>query len=148
MLGRAGRGAATGEVLIQTAFPSHPLFRAVQRLDFDAFARALLDERSQARFPPFAYQAVLRAEATRLEQALAFLHDAVQLCSAYADGISVFDPAPALMTRLKGRERAQLLVQSTARSHLHRFLSRWIEELRSVKPTNARWAIDVDPLDV
>jgi len=146
--GRAGRGAAPGEVLIQTAFPAHPLYRAVQKLDFDAFARELLDERSQASFPPFAYQAVLRAEATRLAQALAFLHDAAQFASPYTDGISVFDPAPALMTRLKGRERAQLLVQSASRSRLHRFLARWVEEMRSAKPTNARWAIDVDPLDV
>jgi primosomal protein N' (replication factor Y) len=146
--GRAGRGASPGEVLIQTAFPAHPLYRAVQRLDFDAFARALLDERSEASFPPFAYQAVLRAEATRLAQALEFLRDATQLAAAYADGISVFDPAPALMTRLKGRERAQLLVQSASRARLHRFLARWVEEMRSAKPTNARWAIDVDPLDV
>jgi primosomal protein N' (replication factor Y) len=146
--GRAGRGTSPGEVLIQTAFPAHPLYQAVQRLDFDAFARALLDERSEASFPPFAYQAVLRAEATRLAQALEFLHDAAQLAATYADGISVFDPAPALMTRLKGRERAQLLVQSASRARLHRFLGRWVEEMRSAKPTNARWAIDVDPLDV
>jgi len=105
-------------------------------------------ERSEASFPPFAYQAVLRAEATRLAQALEFLRAAAQLAAAYADGISVFDPAPALMTRLKGRERAQLLVQSASRARLHQFLGRWVEEMRSAKLTNARWAIDVDPLDV
>jgi primosomal protein N' (replication factor Y) len=146
--GRAGRGAAPGEVLIQTAFPAHALYLAVQRLDFDAFARVLLDERKQAAFPPFAYQAVLRAEAARLTQALEFLHDAVKLSAPLAEAVSVFDPAPALMTRLKGRERAQLLVQSCARAPLHRFLNRWLDALRATKSSAARWAIDVDPLDV
>jgi primosomal protein N' (replication factor Y) len=146
--GRAGRGATPGEVLVQTAFPAHPLYRAVQRLDFDAFALELLEERSQAQFPPFVHQAVLRAEATRLAQSLSFLQNALQLAAPIADGVTVFDPAPAVMTRLKGRERAQLLVQCTSRGRLHRFLHHWLDRLRDAKVRSARWALDVDPLDV
>ena len=146
--GRAGRGTTPGEVLIQTAFPAHPLYRAVQRLDFDAFALELLAERSQAQFPPFVHQAVLRVEATRLAQALAFLQDALQLAAPIADGVTVFDPAPAVMTRLKGRERAQLLVQCASRARLHRFLQHWLDMLRAAKVRSARWILDVDPLDV
>ena len=146
--GRAGRGQSPGQVLIQTVFPAHPLYQAVKALNFDAFARILLEERRQAQFPPFTYQAVLRAEATRLVHALNFLHDAIRLARGYADEVSLFDPAPALMTRLKGRERAQLLVQSASRPALQRFLRRWTDELHRAKLTRARWAIDVDPLDI
>jgi len=146
--GRAGRGATAGEVLIQTAFPEHPLYRAVQRLDFDAFAHELLDERKQAQFPPFIHQAVLRAEATRMIQALSFLQNALELAAPFAAGVSVFDPTPAVMTRLKGRERAQLLVQSASRAQLHRFLDRWLAAMRAANVRSARWAVDVDPLEV
>ena len=146
--GRAGRGETAGEVLIQTAFPAHPLYRAVQRLDFDAFAHDLLAERRQAQFPPFVHQAVLRAEATRLARATEFLQSALHLAAPVPDGVTVFDPAPAVMARLKGRERAQLLIQSPSRGDLHRFLDRWLDRLRATKLARARWAIDVDPLEV
>ena len=146
--GRAGRGRIPGEVLIQTQFPSHPLYRAVQEHDYDGFARVLLDERAQAGFPPFVHQAVLRAEGTSMEQALNFLRDAAQLAQACAHEVEVFDPAPAVMERLKGRERAQLLVQARARSQLHAFLDRWAQQLASVRAYGARWAIDVDPLSI
>jgi primosomal protein N' (replication factor Y) (superfamily II helicase) len=146
--GRAGRGRIRGEVLIQTQFPAHPLYRAVQAHDYDGFARVLLEERSQAGFPPFVHQAVLRAEGTKLEQALSFLRDAARLAEAFAHEVEVFDPAPALMERLKGQERAQLLVQARARPQLHAFLDRWAQQLNSVRAYGARWAIDVDPLSI
>ena len=71
-----------------------------------------------------------------------------QLAEACAHEVEVFDPAPAVMERLKGRERAQLLVQARARSQLHAFLDRWAQQLASVRAYGARWAIDVDPLSI
>ncbi|MCC6535190.1 MAG: primosomal protein N' [Burkholderiales bacterium] len=146
--GRAGRAGTRGEVLIQTAFPSHPLYRAVQAHDYDAFARMLLEERRQAHLPPFVHQAVLRAEAPRLEQALSLLHEAAAFSQSIAEGVVVYDPAPATMQRLKGRERAQLLVQSASRPRLHAFLERWARQIASMRATAARWAIDVDPISI
>jgi primosomal protein N' (replication factor Y) len=146
--GRAGRGRIAGEVLIQTQFPSHPLYLAVQAHDYRGFAQALLAEREHARFPPFVFQAILRAEAVKLEQALAFLGKAASLCAEIAQGVDVFEPTAATMERLKGQERAQLLVQSSARSLLHAFLNRWTERLTQLRVPGARWAIDVDPMSV
>jgi primosomal protein N' len=40
-------------VLIQTRYPQHPLYGSVVRHDYDNFATALLEERQQARLPPF-----------------------------------------------------------------------------------------------
>ena len=61
--GRSGRAALAGEVLIQTEYPDHPLYRALVRHDYAAFAAAQLAEREQAGFPPYVFQALLRAEA-------------------------------------------------------------------------------------
>ncbi len=74
--GRAGRADLPGEVLIQTQFPEHPLYAALVRHDFPAFAAAQLKEREQAGFPPYAYQAMLRAEAPLIADAIAFLSTA------------------------------------------------------------------------
>lgn len=145
--GRAGRGAIPGEVLVQTEFPGHPLFAALATQDMRSYADALLAERAQAEFPPFVHQALLRAEAPQLKAALAFLEEAATWGRPFAEGITVYDPVPAPMTRLAGRERAHLLVQSADRQRLHAFLRAWQHELALRGAARARWALDIDPLE-
>ncbi|MDN5836426.1 MAG: primosomal protein N', partial [Nitrosospira sp.] len=105
--GRAGRAGVPGEVLIQTEFPNHPLYHALRRHDYDTLAQTLLAERKMAGFPPFVYQAILRAEAAQMAVALDFLTHAVAIAKA-PKHVEVFDPVPAQMARLKGHERAYL----------------------------------------
>ena len=147
--GRAGRAELAGEVLIQTRYPDHPLYRAVQRHDYCAFAQSLLTERRAAGFPPFVQQAVLRADAEKLPQALEFLRHAKDSARSWInDQVTVYDPVPLTMTRVAGRERAQLLVQAHNRRHLQEFLGRWAERLYAIETRVVRWHLDVDPLDV
>lgn len=148
--GRAGRGALPGEVLIQTEYPAHPLYQHLARHDFDAFARMALQERRAAGFPPFSHQAMLRADAPALEDALEFLRHARALGEDRApEGLRLFDPVPMRMTRLARRERAQLLVEADQRALLQSFLSGWVELLyQQRKGRDLRWQLDVDPLDV
>jgi len=144
--GRAGRAADSGEVLVQTAFPDHPLFAALQHGDYAQFAQTALAEREQAGLPPFLFQAMLRAEAATLDSALKFLRAAAAL-APIAETIQVYDPVPALMPRLAGKERAQLLIEARTRSTLQKFLGTWMAGLEAHKTRNVRWALDVDPLD-
>lgn len=145
--GRAGRADIRGDVLIQTEFPDHPLYAALRTQDVKAYAAALLAEREQAEFPPFVYQALLRAEAPKLEAALEFLDEAAQVGRRIGHAVTIYDPVPAPMTRLAGRERAHLLVQSSARQPLQAFLRSWRGELAAARGTRARWSLDVDPLE-
>jgi primosomal protein N' (replication factor Y) len=50
--------------------------------------------------------------------------------------------------RLAGRERAQLLVQSDSRTSLQAFLRAWRARLAQAKTSPARWALEVDPLEL
>ncbi|MEQ1773638.1 MAG: primosomal protein N' [Burkholderiales bacterium] len=145
--GRAGRGTTQGDVLIQTDFPTHPLYAALRDQDSARFADELLKERRSAGFPPFQYQALLRAEAPKLETAINWLTRAAALARDIDEAIMVYDPVPAGMMRLAGRERAQLLVQSSSRNRLQRFLAAWHDALTEKKASAARWSIDVDPLE-
>jgi primosomal protein N' (replication factor Y) len=144
--GRAGRAEKPGEVLIQTDFPEHPLYAALMRQDFAAFAAQELAERQLAGFPPHCSQAVLRAEAPELAEALAFLSAAVALAPAVA-GVTLYDPVPASMVRLADRERAHLLVQASQRRALQHMLTAWMAALQQLPHSSRlRWALDVDPL--
>jgi primosomal protein N' (replication factor Y) len=143
--GRAGRAGKAGRVLIQTAFPEHPLFRHLQRHDFAGHARELLAERRQLDLPPYSRQVLLRAEAPRMDAALAFLRRAAEL-APQRPGVSIFSPVPAPMARVANLERAQLLLQSASRRALQQLLAAWRPELESIRPRVARWSLDVDPL--
>ena len=144
--GRAGRRERPGEVLIQTRYPGHPLFAALERHDFAGFAQSQLDERRAAGFPPFVFEAALRAEAPKLETALAFLESAASAVRA-PEEVRVFDPVPHVLTRRAGFERAQLVMQSTSRPALQDFLGALSENLFNLTSRAVRWHIDVDPIE-
>ncbi|OGU21541.1 MAG: primosomal protein N' [Hydrogenophilales bacterium RIFOXYD1_FULL_62_11] len=143
--GRAGRADKPGRVLIQTAFPDHPLFRYLQRHDYPGYARLLLAERKQLDLPPLTRQVLLRAEAPSMSAALAFLQQAAKIAPEHPQ-ISVFTAVPAPMARVANLERAQLLIQSSSRLALQAFVREWQSQLNTVKPRVARWSLDIDPL--
>lgn len=151
--GRAGRAHLPGEVLVQTQFPEHPLYAALQAHDYPHYAATLLAEREQACFPPYSYQAMLRAEAPQVAEAIAFLTTAVALAEPLLREQSLaevllYDPVPMRLTRLANLERAQLLVESPSRRTLQAFLPQWQTLLETIKaPAKLRWHLEVDPLD-
>ena len=144
--GRAGRRERPGEVLIQTRYPGHPLFPSLARHDFAGFAESQLAERRAAGFPPFVFEAALRAEAAKLDIAIDFLEQAASAVP-HPDDVAVYDPVPNVLTRRAGLERAQLLVQSRSRPALQSFLAGLSEHLFANVPRNVRWHLDVDPLE-
>jgi primosomal protein N' (replication factor Y) len=145
--GRAGRAERAGEVLIQTAYPRHPLYQSLSRHDFPGFAEATLRERRGADAPPFVSQALLRAEAGSEAAAMGFLLAAREAGLRLESGITLFDPVPALMAKVANRHRAQLLVQCGARARLQGFLKTWLAGLRETPARGVRWSLDVDPVD-
>ena len=144
--GRAGRRAERGEVMVQTRYPDHPLFAALVHQDFARFAEAQLEERRSAGFPPYVFEAALRAEAPELAEALTFLRDARTLVEA-PEPVRVFDPVPNVITRRAGWERAQLVMQSPSRPALQDYLAALSARLFDAAPRAVRWHLDVDPIE-
>lgn len=78
--------------------------------------------------------------------ALAFLAEAAALAETPPQ-VEIFDPVPAQLARLKGMERAYLLVQSASRVKLQEFLGAWESKLGALPAKKVRWALDIDPLE-
>lgn len=148
--GRAGREKKQGTVMIQTRNPDNVMLQTLVKDGYPAFARAALDERRIALLPPYAYVALVRAEAVDVESPSRFLRSVSdRLQNPRVEGVSVMGPVPAPMERLGGRYRAQLLLQADKRSQLNACLSRLtvgIEKMKEAQRT--RWSIDVDPVDL
>jgi primosomal protein N' (replication factor Y) len=148
--GRAGRGDRPGEVLIQSAYPQHPLLQCLIAGGYEGFAALALEERRAAGWPPYSHLALLRADAPARTDAFDFLHAAHAVApDARSSKLRILGPAPASMARRAGRHRAQLLVESTARPALQNFLAQWLPEVVKLRaPRALRWSMDVDPAEV
>jgi primosomal protein N' (replication factor Y) len=155
--GRAGREASrsgASQMWVQTWHPRHPLFAALARHDFAAFAASQLRERESAGLPPFASLALLRAEAREAAPATAFLRAAAEQAAQLPEAarVMVYPPVPPAVARVAGTERMQMLVESPSRAALQRFLAVWVPLLAALGKEKAhrvlRWAVDVDPLAI
>jgi primosomal protein N' (replication factor Y) (superfamily II helicase) len=145
--GRAGRGDRTGEFLIVTRHPEHPLLEALARGDYLTFARSLLEERTQAQLPPAQALALVRSEAHEAEAARAFLVEAGRALAH--PGIEIHGPLPAILARRGGYWRFQLWLQADNRAALVNRIAERLSALHELKSARrVRWHVDVDPLEL
>jgi primosomal protein N' (replication factor Y) len=148
--GRAGRAEKPGQVFLQTHKPDHILLQTLIHKGYDAFAQILLTERQEGLWPPFAYLALLRAEAGLDKTALNFLTQARQSAEKISQkGVQILGPIPAPMERKAGHFRALLLFQARDRQVLQRWLAEFVPCLEAAMGKGkVRWSLDVDPSDM
>jgi primosomal protein N' (replication factor Y) len=158
--GRAGRDAERGEaseMWVQTFHPQHPLFAALKKHDYPAFAAQELKEREAAGMSPFGFSALVRAEAREQAVAQGFLNAAAAAAQAQqlpgGEAVTPYPAVPMTIQRVANIERAQMLVESPSRTALQRFLAAWQPLLHQTRQEGEfksliRWAIDVDPLAI
>ncbi|ABE46157.1 replication restart helicase PriA [Polaromonas sp. JS666] len=158
--GRAGRDARhseASEMWVQTFHPDHPLFEALKKHDYPAFAARQLAEREAAGMAPFGFSALVRAEARAQEVAQGFLNAAAASAKAQQvtghDQVAAYPAVPMTIQRVANIERAQMLVESPSRAALQRFLAAWQPVLFETRQHSdfkslIRWAVDVDPIAI
>lgn len=147
--GRAGRGSTPGEVVIQTNFPEHPLYQSVKNQDYESFASEEINLRKELNFPPFCFQAVLRAESKNKKNVEAFINQVYSIASqSGTKEVDVFHPVQPILDRVKGFERYQIYFHSSSRQTLNQFLRIVKEKILKERDLNkVKWSIDVDPVD-
>jgi len=138
--GRTGRGLLGGQVIIQTYSPDNYAVQAAARHDYPLFFTREIDYRRQLNNPPFSRLASLiythtndaacQREAERMNWLLTEEMDSKGIA-----GFSIIGPAPALVHRLRGRFRWQLVLRGPDPSS---FLS--------VISFPQGWTIDIDPV--
>ncbi len=145
--GRAGRADKPGQVLIQTEFPDHPMYLCLQQHDFEGWAASQLAEREMADFPPFAFQAMLRAEGLVEADVYAYLNRAKLAGVKLNHPVEIFGVVPASLARRANYVRAQLLIQANSRRVLQQFLRVWQPGLADLASNKLRCSLDIDPLE-
>ena len=150
--GRAGREEAAGTVLIQSFRPDHPMLQCLIHQGYGPFASALLQERQQAKMPPFSAMALVRAECKRPENAKALLTKAAQIARSLcppSQHAGYIGPIPAFLERRNERFRYQLQMVFSHRQERGRVLNELATALEALPlAKRVRWSIDVDPQDM
>ncbi len=151
--GRAGRHEQSGtpaQVLVQTRYPQHPLYRFLLAQDVEGFAQKEMADRQAAGLPPFAFMAAIRAshaDARKAQSALRVLRDDLQeRAKEYGWAVSAYGPVARYPETQAGRWRGQLLLESSSRPQLHQLLGlaeAWMQANRNMDPH-----VDVDPVEV
>jgi primosomal protein N' (replication factor Y) len=145
--GRAGRGAAAGEVILQSHMPDHYALGHACAQDYDAFFEREMEFRRTMGYPPVAalVNVIVRSRdaAKGSEEADAI---ARALRATAAGRYRVLGPAHAPLARLRNEHRFQVLLKG------HRPAMRdAVKAALVARHGPQRWpgvAVDVDPLSV
>lgn len=137
--GRAGRGEEAGQVIIQTFNPQHFSIDAASRHDYHEFYAAEIEARRRYGYPPFRQfvKFTYSHENRRRSQ-----NEALLLREKLDDWIArlglaqtdIVGPAPALMERINGKYRWQMIARGPDLHPLLRVID------------TPGWEVDIDPV--
>lgn len=139
--GRAGRGAEAGKVIIQTFNPQHFCIDAASRHNYHEFYAAEIEARRRYGYPPFrkfikftySHENRQRAqnESLLLREKLDLWIERLGLLD-----VDIVGPAPALMERLQGKYRWQMILRGHDLQRLLRVLH------------TPGWQVDIEPVSI
>jgi primosomal protein N' (replication factor Y) len=147
--GRAGRGPAGGEVLVQTSLPGHYAIGCATHHDYTGFAERELAERAEAMYPPWSRMVNVVLSGT-LEPPV---QDAAIAAAGWTRGIvagtgvTLTGPAPCPIDRIRGRWRWHFLLRGVSARAIGR-AARHLQYRYEMRPGSAdlRLVIDRDPV--
>ena len=142
--GRAGRGDAGGEAVIQTFFPEHYSIGFACRQAYEPFFEAEMHYRRSMRYPPVVSMINIVVRAGRFGDAM---RDAGELAQSLRqhEHFDVLGPAPAPISRLRGEHRVQMFLKGNHRPAMRQALQGVLERYPKMR---RRVTVDVDPLSV
>ncbi len=150
--GRAGRGPAGGEVIVQTSLPDHYAIGFAVNHDYDGFAAREVEERAAPVYPPHIrlanvvisgkHQLHTQEAAEAASQWLSGLLDARQMSK-----IRLLGPAPCPIDRIRNRWRWHLLVKSSDGDALGRVLRYFATHFEPPR-SDLRLEVDRDPVSL
>jgi primosomal protein N' (replication factor Y) len=143
--GRAGRGEAPGEAIIQTLYPDHYSIRHACRQDYRAFFEEEIKYRTAMRYPPAVALVNVIVRGPSFRRALDAATDLASRVRTPAAGFRLLGPAPAPFVRLRGEHRTQFFLKGSARGPMRQAL---IDALQGKPDLKRRVTIDVDPVSV
>ncbi len=145
--GRAGRGAVSGSVIVQTFSPEHDSVQFASTHDYLGFYAHAIEQRQEVGYPPFAHMAnCVFTDESEDEARKRSYRLANVLRAALGDdpAVQVLGPVACPLSRLRGRYRWHLALRAPNKPYLLALLRRAVAALTDTD--RAGLILDIDPL--
>lgn len=143
--GRAGRGGRKGRVIIQAYAPDHFIYDYLAGHDYEGFADRELSLRRELRYPPFGPLMLFTVSSPsrdRAEKGSEFAAESLRRL-LFRKEFEVLGPTPAVVERLRGRYRMQILVKGAlSKEERREAVSKAVESISSLHRTEIQWNVD------
>lgn len=110
--GRSGRSNAPGEVIIQTNNAKHFVIQKVVTSDYDGFFQKEILDREKKEYPPFTRIALIETKDKSDQKAKGAINDIYKELYVFSNHIILSRPATAVIHKLRGEYRYQLLLKT------------------------------------
>ena len=148
--GRAGRGEAPGEVVIQTVNPNHYSILHSRTHDYDGFYDEEIAYRTQLKYPPVGRIIKLEvksADEDRAREAARTAQNRIRFLMGSGSEAVLLGPAAAPIARVRGQYRFQLLLLSQKRELIRHLAAEGRHAVEEKYGRTCRVLIDVDPVE-
>jgi primosomal protein N' (replication factor Y) len=145
--GRAGRGFAGGEVLIQTFSPFNPAIIHATGHDYLSFAEEELEIRKELLYPPYSRLCALHFEGDSSEEVLNAAQQLVEKLQNSFPEMEITEPMPAPVERIKGKYRFMSVAKGETPNSFRKLLRQEIMDWRK-KNRDVIFYADIDALNL
>jgi primosomal protein N' (replication factor Y) len=152
--GRAGRSKAPGEVIIQTLNEKHFALQMVLNNNYKGFYEREIGDRERMGFPPFTRIALVESKDQSNEKAKGAITGFYNELKKYGKWLKISSPTPAIISRLKGQYRYQILIKSSKQTDpggkiiRKAILDSFVEFNKKSRYKDVRLIYDVDPQSI
>jgi primosomal protein N' (replication factor Y) len=152
--GRAGRSKSPGEVIIQTQNEKHFALQMVLNNNYKGFYEKEILDREKMGFPPFTRIALIESKDQNNEKAKGAIAGYYNEIKKYSKWLKISSPNSAIIARLKGQYRYQILIKSSKDTDAggkilrNAILNSFVEFNRKSRYKDVRLIYDVDPQSV
>lgn len=152
--GRAGRSKSPGEVIIQTQNEKHFALQMVLNSNYKGFYEKEIIDREKMGFPPFTRIALIESKDPNLDKAKGALSNFYNEIKKFSNWLKISSPTPAIISRLKGQYRFQILIKTERKIDpggkilRKAILDSFVAFNRKSRFKDVRLIFDVDPQSV
>ncbi len=147
--GRAGRGDAPGNVIIQAYHSGHYAIQTAIRQNFEDFYERELRFRKAMKYPPFSVLANIIIQNKDRQRGSKQAKKISQMLKRYSENkIVIMGPSMAPIARIRRNYRFQVVLKARSRKAIKDLFSKFFDYIEKEKMPIKNLLIDVDPVSL